>query len=70
MIAPKFAAIAGENPDVTFIKVDVDDNDETAAAEGIQCMPTFKFFKDGEEVDKLEGADEATIRSKVASLKA
>ena len=61
--------MAEANPEAIFIKVDVDDNDETAAACGIQCMPTFQFFKDGKMVHKMEGADEATLRAKVAELK-
>ena len=68
-IAPKFAEMAEANPEAIFIKVDVDDNDATAAACGIQCMPTFQFFKDGQMVHKMEGADEATLRAKVAELK-
>ena len=43
MIGPKFAAMADEFPDVQFVKVDVDENDETAAACGIEAMPTFHY---------------------------
>ena len=35
-IAPLFEQLSQQNPHVVFIKVDVDENDETAAAEGIQ----------------------------------
>ena len=69
MIGPKFEALATEEPDVLFIKVDVDENDETAAAVGIQCMPTFMFFRKGEKVGDFSGADEAQLRAKVAELK-
>merc|ERR1712230_83825 len=44
-IAPVFAKLAEEMPDVVFVKVDVDENDETASACGIQSMPTFQFYK-------------------------
>jgi thioredoxin len=40
-IAPIFEALAAEEPDVVFIKVDVDANSETAQACGISSMPTF-----------------------------
>jgi len=62
-IAPIFVA------SVTFIKVDVDENAETAQAVGISCMPTFKFYKKGECVHTMEGADEAGLKAKVAELK-
>ena len=61
-IGPIFERMAGENADsVTMRKVDVDANGEAAQAAGIQCMPTFKLYKNGEEVDKLEGASEQGI---------
>ena len=69
MIGPKFEAMAAEEADVLFIKVDVDENDETAAALGIQCYPTFVFFRNGEKVGEFSGADEAELRAKVAELK-
>merc|ERR1711869_46266 len=44
-IAPVFAKLAEEMPDIVFVKVDVDENEETAGACGIQAMPTFQFYK-------------------------
>ena len=38
--------------------MDVDENEETSAKCGVNCMPTFQYFKDGQMVDKLEGASE------------
>merc|ERR1712138_114840 len=61
-IAPKFEAMAGENPDVDFFKVDVDENSETSTACGINCMPTFKLYKNGAELTKMEGANEAKAK--------
>merc|ERR1712038_1826691 len=64
MIGPKFEAMASEFTNVIFKKCDVDANKETASHVGIQCMPTFKFFKNGSEIegDKLEGANEAKLK--------
>ncbi|KAL4217218.1 hypothetical protein ACF0H5_023670 [Mactra antiquata] len=69
MIAPKFAAIAEENPDIVFIKVDVDQNADTASACSINCMPTFQIFVDGKRVEQLEGANENKLRELVAKYK-
>ena len=38
------------------MKVDVDDNQETAVRYGILSMPTFMVFSGGEPVLKLVGA--------------
>uniref|UniRef100_A0A7S0Z1Y9 Thioredoxin n=1 Tax=Hemiselmis tepida TaxID=464990 RepID=A0A7S0Z1Y9_9CRYP len=64
-IGPKFVEMAGQFTNCVFIKVDVDDNEETAAACGIKCMPTFQFYVNGEKVDEMSGADEATLKTKV-----
>ena len=68
-IAPIFEKLAEENPEAEFVKVDVDDADDVAAAVGIQAMPTFHFYKGGVKVDEMMGADQATLASKVAKNK-
>ncbi|CAI9736733.1 thioredoxin isoform X2 [Octopus vulgaris] len=35
---------------------------EVAEKVGIQAMPTFKFYKGGEEVEEIKGASELKIR--------
>merc|ERR1712188_119568 len=57
MIAPLFGELSEKNPDVVFVKVDVDENQETAAACGINCMPTFQFYKNGAKAFEMQGAD-------------
>jgi thioredoxin 1 len=61
--------MASENPDVEFVKVDVDDADDVAAACGIQAMPTFQFFKGGAKVDEMKGADQAKLATLLAKNK-
>merc|ERR1711990_1157025 len=67
-IAPVFEELAAKYPDVTFIKVDVDENDEAAAAAGISCMPTFQFHLDGAKVAEMQGADKDQLEKYVANL--
>merc|ERR1711898_89511 len=63
------AELAAKNPDVVFVKVDVDENQETAAACGINCMPTFQFYKNGAKTFEMQGADPNQLTAKVAALK-
>ena len=75
-IAPAYAKLAEEFTDVVFIKVDVDENEETAAACGIEAMPTFQFYKNKDRVKdesgqpfEIKGADEAALRGAVQKFK-
>ena len=72
MIGPKFVEMAAlpENASVKFYKLDVDANGEGSQAAGISCMPTFQFYKDGQKVDELQGANEAELKKKIAALMA
>lgn len=65
-IAPAFNAFATKYPNAVFVKVDVDKCQATAGRYGVTSMPTFLFFKNGQQIDKVSGADpnalEATIK--------
>jgi thiol-disulfide isomerase/thioredoxin len=67
MIGPKFVAMAGEAgfSGVSFLKLDVDANDQASAKAGITCMPTFQCWRDGKKVDELQGADENALRAMI-----
>ncbi|XP_048757092.1 thioredoxin-like [Ostrea edulis] len=69
MIAPKIEEMEKEFSGVNFIKVDVDENSETAEDCGISAMPTFFFYKAGNKLDEVVGASEASIREKIEKLK-
>ncbi|KAJ1639531.1 thioredoxin [Pavlovales sp. CCMP2436] len=58
----------GERDDIVVVKVDVDDNSETAAACGISSMPTFQFYKNGVKIHQFSGANKAMLEAKIAEL--
>ena len=53
---PILDEIAADRDDLRIVKLDVDDNQETAAQYGVMSMPTFMVFKAGQPVAKLVGA--------------
>lgn len=69
IIAPKVLKMADEFTDVCFAKVNVDENSDTAEAEDITAMPTFKLYKNGNKIDELTGANEAKLREKIVAYK-
>ncbi len=56
MIAPVLEELDQEMGDkVKIVKVDVDENQETASKYGVMSIPTLFVFKDGEVVDQTIG---------------
>ena len=68
-IAPWFKEQAGTNADINFCKVDVDEQEEISAHVGIKCMPTFKFYKNGELLETMEGANKDGLTNLFAKHK-
>ncbi len=63
MIAPLFLELSQQFAgSVVFVKVDVDENPETAATYNVSAMPTFVFIKDGEVVERLMGANPSRLQ--------
>ena len=57
MIAPALEEIAGSLGDkVKIVKLNVDENPQTAAKYGIQSIPTLMIFKDGQMASRQIGA--------------
>jgi thioredoxin 1 len=55
-IAPILEELATEMPDVRIGKLNTDENQATAAAQGIMSIPTLMIYKDGKAVDQVIGA--------------
>ena len=56
VVSPVLEEIAGERDDLRVVKVNIDDNMETAAKYQILAIPTMILFRHGEPVRTISGA--------------
>ncbi|ORX58369.1 thioredoxine 2 [Piromyces finnis] len=57
MIHPRYEAFSNTYTNVSFYRVNVDNVEDVAAEVGINCMPTFKFYKNGAQINEILGAN-------------
>ncbi|MBR0462283.1 MAG: thioredoxin [Erysipelotrichaceae bacterium] len=55
MLGPVMETVAEDYPEVTFVKVNVDEEPELAESYGIMSIPSVFFLKDGEIVKQFLG---------------
>jgi thioredoxin 1 len=56
MVAPVLEEIAGERSDLKIVKLNVDENQQTAAKYEVLSIPTMIVFKAGQPAKKIVGA--------------
>ena len=65
MIAPFYKQLSLKYPDAMFLKIDVDKCPGTAAANNVSAMPTFVFFRNRVELERIRGTDKNQLENKV-----
>jgi thioredoxin 1 len=67
MLGPIFEKVGAEMADsATFVKLNVDENQDLTQQFDVRGIPAMLIFKDGKEVERLTGAlDESTLKAKV-----
>jgi thioredoxin 1 len=55
MIGPVIDTLSEEQPDITFGKLNTDENLDISRKFQIMAIPTLLFFKNGELVDRITG---------------
>jgi thioredoxin 1 len=56
VFGPIFDKTSGANPDVTFAKVNTEEESELGAAFDVQAIPTLMVFRDGMQIYRQAGA--------------
>lgn len=70
MLSPVIDALSEEMADVTFYKVNVDDERALASQFGVSSIPTVVMIKDQKIVNQFVGyADKTTVRNRIEECK-
>jgi thioredoxin 1 len=56
MVAPILEEMAAEREDLRIVKLNTDDNQETAVQYQVLAIPTMILFRNGQEVKRIQGA--------------
>ncbi|GMI00606.1 hypothetical protein TrLO_g8473 [Triparma laevis f. longispina] len=68
MITPFYHTLSEKYDKVVFLSVDVDECPDVASEYDVSAMPTFVFLKEGEVVDRLQGANGERLEDMVKNL--
>ena len=69
ILTPVLEDLADENPEVTFVKVNIDDLPTLAQEYGVMSIPTLLYLKDGILKEKTVGVQpKAAIQSRLDAL--
>uniref|UniRef100_J3KWQ9 Thioredoxin domain-containing protein n=1 Tax=Oryza brachyantha TaxID=4533 RepID=J3KWQ9_ORYBR len=68
VIAPVYAEMSQTYPQFMFLTIDVDELMDFSSSWDIRATPTFFFLKNGEQVDKLVGANRPELEKKIVAL--
>ena len=67
-MGPTFEELSKEMKNITFAKLNVDENSNIASELGVMSIPTFLIFKNGKEVGRIIGANpKSSMKSKIES---
>jgi len=67
-IAPFLIELEKKYTSLKMYKVDVDDLAEIAAANEIESLPTFIMYKNGEEIERILGANKENLENLVSKF--
>jgi len=70
MISPLFEKFAAAAPadKIAFYKVDVDEQEQISQEVNIKAMPTFVFFKNGEKLGDVVGANPQKLQVSLRTI--
>ncbi|GAB2300785.1 hypothetical protein Dimus_034821 [Dionaea muscipula] len=67
-VAPLYSELSQKYPSLMFLTIDVDEVSELSTSWDIRATPTFFFLRDGQQIDKLVGANKPELEKKVTAI--
>ncbi|KAL9254591.1 Thioredoxin H-type-like protein [Drosera capensis] len=67
-VAALYSELSEKYPSLMFLTVDVDEVSELSTSWDIKATPTFFFLRDGQQIDKLVGANRVELEKKVTAI--
>jgi len=67
-ITPLYAELSQKYPQLVFLTIDVDELTDLSSSWDIRATPTFLFLKDGQQLDKLVGANKPELEKKIITF--
>ncbi|GFR95942.1 thioredoxin [Elysia marginata] len=68
LIAGQVDQLSNEHSDVTFLSIDVDENEDTADSSNITVLPTFQFYIGGRMMDEVRGNAVDIVDEKIRTM--
>ncbi|KAK7394941.1 hypothetical protein VNO78_15482 [Psophocarpus tetragonolobus] len=68
MIASYYCELSEKYTSIMFLLVDVDELTDFSTSWDIKATPTFFFLKDGQQLDKLVGANKPELLKKIVAI--
>jgi thioredoxin 1 len=67
-ISPYYEKLSNEFPNITFVKVDIEQAPDIADKCNISCLPSFQFYNNKSKINELNGADEKVLKEYINNL--
>uniref|UniRef100_A0A2P2LZJ8 Thioredoxin H-type-like n=1 Tax=Rhizophora mucronata TaxID=61149 RepID=A0A2P2LZJ8_RHIMU len=68
MIAPFYNELSEKYLSLMFLLIDVDELTDLSTSWDIKATPTFFFLRDGQQLDKLVGANKPELQKKITAI--
>ncbi|KAI3742798.1 hypothetical protein L1987_60494 [Smallanthus sonchifolius] len=67
-VSPYYIELSEKHPSLMFLTIDVDELTELSTQWDVKATPTFFFLRDGQQIDKVVGANKAELQEKITTI--